>query len=89
MPRICFSHFQAAASVSSSERSARQPSSSGAVFSAPELRVADYDLTVSNYAKADVWCSGTLRINASTAARITYDGPCRVESLTDNIRRRK
>ena len=63
--------------------------SSGAVFSAPELRVADYDLTVSNYAKADVWCSGTLRINASTAARITYDGPCRVESLTDNIRRRK
>ena len=59
------------------------------VFSAPELRVADYDLTVSNYAKADVWCSGTLRINASTAARITYDGPCRVESLTDNIRRRK
>ena len=32
---------------------------------------------------------GTLRINASTAARITYDGPCRVESLTDNIRRRK
>lgn len=63
--------------------------SSGAVFSAPELRVVDYDLTVSNYAKADVWCSGTLRINASTAARITYDGPCRVESLTDNIRRRK
>ena len=63
--------------------------SSGAVFSAPELRAADYDLTVSNYAKADVWCSGTLRINASTAARITYDGPCRVESLTDNIRRRK
>lgn len=63
--------------------------SSGAGFSAPDLRVTDYDLTVSNYAKADVWCSGTLRINASTAAQITYDGPCKVESVTNNIRRRK
>lgn len=63
--------------------------SSGAAFSAPELRVTDYDLTVSNYAKADVWCSGTLKINASTAAQITYDGPCRVESVTNNIRRKK
>lgn len=63
--------------------------SSGAAFSAPGLRVTDYDLTVSNYAKADVWCSGTLKINASTAAQVTYDGPCKVESVTNNIRRRK
>ena len=63
--------------------------SSGANFSAPELRVSDYDLTVSNYAKADVWCSGRLKINASTAAKVTYGGPCTVETVSDNIQRRK
>ena len=63
--------------------------SSGANFSAPELRVSDYDLTVSNYAKADVWCSGRLKINASTDAKVTYGGPCTVETVSDNIQRRK
>ena len=63
--------------------------SSGANFSAPELRVSDYDLTVSNYAKADVWCSGRLKINASTYAKVTYGGPCTVETVSDNIQRRK
>ena len=63
--------------------------SSGANFSAPELRVSDYDLTVSNYAKADVWCSGRLKINASPAAKVTYGGPCTVETVSDNIQRRK
>lgn len=63
--------------------------SSGANFSGPELRVSDYDLTVSNYAKADVWCSGRLKINASTAAKVTYGGPCTVETVSDNIQRRK
>lgn len=63
--------------------------SSGANFSAPDLRVVDYDLTVSGYAKADVWCSGHLKINASTAAKVAYDGPCTVESVSDNIRRKK
>ena len=63
--------------------------SSGANVSAPELRVSDYDLTVSNYAKADVWCSGRLKINASTDAKVTYGGPCTVETVSDNIQRRK
>lgn len=63
--------------------------SSGANFSAPDLRVSDYDLTVSNYAKADVWCSGRLKINASTAAKVTYGGPCTVETVSQNIQRRK
>lgn len=63
--------------------------SSGANFSAPELRVSDYDLTVSNYAKADVWCSGRLKINASTAAKVAYGGPCTVETVSDNIQRKK
>ena len=76
-------------------RTSRRPASpprtvaSGANFSAPELRVSDYDLTVSNYAKADVWCSGRLKINASTAAKVTYGGPCTVETVSDNIQRRK
>ncbi|MFQ6939603.1 MAG: hypothetical protein ACLRSE_04490 [Alistipes finegoldii] len=44
---------------------------------------------MSNYAKADVWCSGRLKINASTDAKVTYGGPCTVETVSDNIQRRK
>lgn len=57
-------------------------------FSAPKLSVADYDLTVSSYGRAEVWCSGYLKINAAKTAQVTYDGPCKVEAITDNIHRK-
>lgn len=63
--------------------------SSGAVFSAPDLQVTDYDLKASSYAKADVWCAGTLKIDAANSSNVTYDGPCTVEALSRNIRRKK
>lgn len=63
--------------------------SSGAVFSAPDLQVTDYDLKASSYAKADVRCSGTLKIDAANSSNVTYDGPCTVEALSRNIRRKK
>lgn len=63
--------------------------SSGGVFSARDLRVTDYDLHVGSYAKAEVWCSGRLKIDAARAANVSYDGPCTVEALSQNIRRRK
>ena len=62
--------------------------SSGAVFSAPELRVADYDLTVSNYAKADV-VLGHPADKRFDSRPDNVRRPLQVESLTDNIRRRK
>lgn len=62
---------------------------SNATFSAPSLRVADYTIDASShYSKADVWCSGTLRIKTSTTAQVTYDGPCRVEAMPGNVRRK-
>ncbi len=62
---------------------------SNATFSAPSLRVADYTIDAwSHYSKADVWCSGTLRIETSTTAQVTYDGPCRVEAMPGNVRRK-
>lgn len=61
---------------------------SNATFSAPSLRVADYTIDARSYSKADVWCSGTLRIETSTTAQVTYDGPCRVEAMPGNVRRK-
>lgn len=63
--------------------------SSGANFSAPELRVSDYDLTVSTTPKPTSGVLGRLKINASPAAKVTYGGPCTVETVSDNIQRRK
>lgn len=63
--------------------------SSGASYTAPDLRVEEYDLTVSNYSKADVWCSGHLKIDASPSASVSYDGPATVEAFSKNIRRKK
>lgn len=57
-------------------------------FSASELRVADYDVQVQNYGSASLWCSGMLKIAASSTARVDYDGPCKVDSTPSNIRRR-
>ncbi len=57
-------------------------------FSASELQVVDYTLTASAYASASVWCSGVLHVNAATSATVKYDGPCRVESFSPNIKRR-
>lgn len=62
---------------------------SGGSFSAQELQVADYVLTVANDSRADVWCSGTLKVDAARSARVSYDGPCRVENRPDNVRRRR
>lgn len=59
-----------------------------AVYSASELRVADYDVQVQNYGRATLWCSGTLKTAAASSARIEYDGPCKVDSTPSNIRRR-
>lgn len=63
--------------------------SSNGSFAAPALRVADYTIDArGHYSKADVWCSGTLRIDAATTAQVTYDGPCRVEAMPNNVRRK-
>lgn len=63
--------------------------SSSGYFAAPALRVADYTIDArGHYSKAEVWCSGTLRIDAATTAQVTYDGPCRVEATPNNIRRK-
>lgn len=74
---------------SATVRSASVAVSSGGSFQAPELRVGDYSITASGYSKADVWCSGNLKINASSTADIAYGGPCNVESQTGNIRRKR
>lgn len=63
--------------------------SSGAAFRATDLRVKSYSVTASGYSRADLWCSELLKIRASTQAKVTYDGPCRIESYTENVRRRK
>lgn len=57
-------------------------------FSAPDLRVKRYDIRASAYAKADVWCSELLKVEASSMAKVTYDGPCRLEAQIPNVRRR-
>ncbi|WP_295908365.1 DUF2807 domain-containing protein [uncultured Alistipes sp.] len=62
--------------------------SSQGEFSAPDLRVKRYDIRASSYSKAEVWCSELLKIEASSSARVLYDGPGRLETLSDNIRRR-
>ena len=62
--------------------------SSQGEFSAPDLRVKRYDIRASSYSKAEVWCSELLKIEASSSARVLYDGPGRLEILSDNIRRR-
>lgn len=60
----------------------------GALLNAPDLQVTDYNLTVVNNGKADVWCSGNLKISASPQARVTYAGPGTVQAQSENIRRR-
>lgn len=61
---------------------------SGASFRARELQVGNYDIEVASFATADLWCSGRLKVSASQQAQVRYDGPCVVETLSDNIRRR-
>lgn len=63
-------------------------SSSGA-FAAPALRVRNYTVTASGFAKADVWCSGRLKVSATSGGQVSYDGPCTLDSETASIRRRK
>ncbi len=67
---------------------ARVKVGSGASFRARELQVRDYDIDVAAFASADIWCSGRLKVSASQQAEVRYGGPCVVEALSDNIRRR-
>lgn len=69
------------------EEVALQLSSQGS-FSAPELRVKRYDIQAGAYTQADVWCSELLKIEAASSAQVTYDGPCRLEMPSRNVRRR-
>ncbi|WP_308501232.1 GIN domain-containing protein [uncultured Alistipes sp.] len=69
------------------EEVALQLSSQGS-FSAPELRVKRYDIQAGAYTQADVWCSELLKIEAAPSAQVTYDGPCRLEMPSRNVRRR-
>ena len=69
--------------------SGKVTASSSGIFSAPKLRVANYDITASGFAQSDIWCSNHLKISVTSSARAIYDGPCTVESVSDNIRRRK
>lgn len=62
--------------------------SSGARFNSPELRIADCSVTASSSSRADVYCTGTLRTRINSGARLTYDGPCTMESESPSIRRR-
>lgn len=67
---------------------ARVEVASGASFRARELQVVNYDIEVGSFATADLWCSGQLKVRASQQAEVRYGGPCVVETLSDNIRRR-
>ncbi len=63
--------------------------SSSGVFAAQALRVRNYTVTASGFAKADVWCSGRLKVSATSGGQVSYDGPCTLDSETASIRRRK
>lgn len=57
-------------------------------FSAPALRVTEYRIEAGSYSRADVWCAQSLHVDAAQTARVTYDGPCRMEAKSSNIRRK-
>ncbi len=61
--------------------------SSGSSFSAPNVTVASYAITANGYAKADVKCTGTLKVNTSSGAKVNYSGDCRVEATNPDVKK--
>lgn len=57
-------------------------------YSAPELRVVDYTIKASSSSRSDVWCSGVLKFDGPVQARLTYGGPCKLEAVSQNIKRK-
>lgn len=68
--------------------SAKVTASSSGNYYAQGLRVANYDITASGFAQVNVWCSNHLKISVTSSAKAIYDGPCTVEALSENVRRR-
>lgn len=61
---------------------------SGGTFDAPDLRVGNYRITATSYAKANVFCTGKLTTETTSGGKVRYDGPCTVEALSESVRRR-
>lgn len=61
---------------------------SGASFSAPELKVGTYSVIASSYGKASIYCTQTLKVNATSGGTVVYDGKayCDVTSNNGNVR---
>lgn len=59
----------------------------GSSFSAPAVTVRDYSISASGYAKADVKCTGTLKVNAVSGGKVNYSGDCRVEATNPNVKK--
>jgi len=60
---------------------------SGSSFSAPNVTVTTYTITASGYAKADVNCTATLKVNTASGAKVNYSGNCRVETNNPNVKK--
>lgn len=56
---------------------------------APNFDVRNLTVVANDYSSADVFCSGTLRANATHhSARINYSGNCTVEAIAPSIQRK-
>ncbi|MEG2370935.1 MAG: DUF2807 domain-containing protein [Alistipes sp.] len=60
--------------------------SSGAVFMASDIQVADYQIDASSSSRADVYCTGKLITTVGSGGQVTYDGNCSIINNQPNVR---